>query len=92
MQNKFLFYILFGLLSTNIVFAGISVNPSSWDTTLQHGQTESKVFVFNQTTENTTTSLALTKTGANSDWLNFSVFTFCLPGLPYREPEPGLFQ
>ena len=76
MPNKLIFYILFILSSVNIVFASIVVSPSSWDTTLMQGQSDSKVFIFNQTTENTTSSLALTKTGSNSDYLNFSSTTF----------------
>ena len=76
MGNKLLLYIFFVLSSVNIVFGAISISPTSWDTSLNPSQTDSKIFLFNQTTENTTTSLALTKTGSNSDWLNFSSSTF----------------
>lgn len=72
MKSLTLFLIILMLPS---VFGEIIVAPSSWDLNINPGGTTTKVFVFSQTTSNTTSSLAFTKTGTNSDWISFNTST-----------------
>lgn len=73
-KNKFIIVFLF-LLVLPSAFSAIIVSPSSWDVSANPGGTTSQVFIFSQTSENTTTSLAFTKTGTNSDYLSFNTST-----------------
>lgn len=75
LSKKRYFILLFIFLLVKTAYADVIVNPTSWDLVIQPGGSSSRNFIFAQTTPNTTTSIALTKIGTNSDYLSFNITT-----------------
>ena len=73
-SNKFLILFLFVVLLPTSLGA-ISVNPSSWDVTTNPSGGVSNTFIFSQNSLNTTSSLAFSKIGSESDWISFNIST-----------------
>ena len=73
-HNKFFILLLFAILLPS-VFSAVLPTPSSWDESLHPGGVATKVFNFEQTSSNITTSISFSKTGSNSDWISTNIST-----------------